>query len=88
MLLEIKSLLLDLMWYVFSVNGSDWKETQRIPEGMKIPGDPASQQVQYPLEYSDLRLVWTLDKKLRKKWEEMSKKPLIDPSQQPKKGWR
>jgi hypothetical protein len=88
MLHEIRSLLLDLMWYVFSVNGSNWKETQRIPEGMKIPGDPPSQQVQYPLEYSDLRLVWTLDKKLRKKWEEMSKKPLIDISQQPKKGWR
>jgi hypothetical protein len=55
---------------------------------MKIPGDPVSQDVQYPLEYSDLRLVWTLDKKHRDKWDVLSKRPLLDLSQHPSGGWR
>ena len=67
------------------ING---KETQRIPEVMKLEGDPMSQDVQYPLEYSDLRLVWELPRKYREKWEDIAKDPLIKPQDHPKGKWR
>jgi hypothetical protein len=76
------------MWYELWSLHTDGKETQRIPEGIRIAGDPLSQDVQYPLEYSDLRLVWELPRKYRKKWEEMAKEPLLGHQRHPSGKWR
>jgi hypothetical protein len=66
----------------------DEKESQKIPDGIRLPGDPLSQDVQYPLEYSDLRLVWELPRKYRDKWAEMATEPLLGPHRHPSGKWR
>lgn len=50
--------------------------------------DPLSYDVQYPLEYSDLRLVWELPRKYRERWQEISTQPLLGPERHPSGKWR
>jgi hypothetical protein len=64
------------------------KEKTKIPDSVRLKGDPVGQNTTYPLEYSDLRLVWELPSSYRQRWAEIAKEPLIKPEVHPDGKWR
>jgi Large ribosomal subunit protein uL24m len=70
------------------MDGELKQKTEAIPEGIRVESDPAAVDIAYPVNYSDVKLVWELPRNLRGKWMLMSRKPLIEVEKHPQGKWR